>query len=271
MGLSAPLHVANGFSRERAMRKLAVVISPEFTSFIGPGGCDPSRLPRDSLIIGFGDLGDPSAAILGVADLEGNVRQDLIVLAIERAACLRLFGLVPDQTSRWFLPADQRGLGRAILAIDGSGEVPDLLRGARSAELLCAFFHALCDGAMVDASDATTLGEGDVARVAAARLMIREHWHEPLTVDILARRSGISKAKLQRGFRELFRYSVAEALSEERLGHARQLLAQSDLPISTVGYRCGYTSSASFTRAFARRFGMVPSEMRRRETAAVTT
>ena len=53
-----------------------------------------------------------------------------------------------------------------------------------------------------------------------------------------------------------------------KLQRARQLLAQSDLPISSIGYNCGYMSNASFTRAFARRFGMAPTKMRGREVTA---
>ena len=77
----------------------------------------------------------------------------------------------------------------------------------------------------------------------------------------------LGQAKLTQGFREMYKCTVAEAVSERRLSHARMLLTLSDLPISSIGYRCGYQSNASFTRAFARRFGMTPTDMRRREGA----
>src|SRR3546814_10814783 len=78
--------------------------------------------------------------------------------------------------------------------------------------------------------------------------------------DLIARRSGLGKAKLTQGFREMYKCTVAEAVSERRLSHARTLLSLSDLPVSSIGYRCGYQSNASFTRAFARRFGMTPTD-----------
>src|SRR3546814_622169 len=65
----------------------------------------------------------------------------------------------------------------------------------------------------------------------------------------------------------MYKCAVAEAVSERRLSHARTLLSLSDLPVSSIGYRCGYQSNASFTRAFARRFGMTPTDMRRRDKA----
>src|SRR3546814_14722702 len=65
----------------------------------------------------------------------------------------------------------------------------------------------------------------------------------------------------------MYKGTVAEAVSGRGLSHARTLLSLSDLPVSSIGYRCGYQSNASFTRAFARRFGMTPTDMRRRDKA----
>jgi AraC family transcriptional activator of pyochelin receptor len=140
-----------------------------------------------------------------------------------------------------------------------------MLRTARSMELLCQLFAALEADRMVEVGGATTLSEQDIVRVAAAHQLVNECWQEKLTVSTVARRCGLSKAKLTYGFRQLYQCTVPEAVSARRLEHARQLLAQSDLQISSIGYRCGYLSNASFTRAFARRFGMAPTEMRRLE------
>jgi SulP family sulfate permease len=40
------------------------------------------------------------------------------------------------------------------------------------------------------------------------------------------------------------------------------------LPVSTIGYRCGYLNNASFTRAFSRRFGIAPTQLRHGQLAA---
>jgi AraC family transcriptional activator of pyochelin receptor len=67
---------------------------------------------------------------------------------------------------------------------------------------------------------------------------------------------------LSRGFRELYGISVAEAVSERRLDQARRELLATDLPVGLIGYRSGYQNNASFTRAFGRRFGVSPTELR---------
>lgn len=248
--------------------KRSIVVSPEFTCYIGRGVCDRRQLPADPVIMGFGDMGEPAVIVLESEDLHGRAGDEVIVFAVNRGTCRRLFGLVPKPAGRWYLPADLRGLGRAIVAVDGEGEMLDMLRAARSSELLCQLFIALRAGAMVEVPGATTLSEEDISRIAAAHQFISEHWHERPTIDAIARRYGLGKTKLTRGFRELYGSTVGEQLSERRLERAREMLSQSDLQISVVGYRCGYLSNASFTRAFVRRFGMAPTEMRRRAQTA---
>ena len=72
---------------------------------------------------------------------------------------------------------------------------------------------------------------------------------------------GINRANLTRGFRAMFRCSIADALAERRLGGARVMLLSTDLPVASVGYACGYLNAA-LTRAFSRRFGLPPSQLR---------
>src|SRR3546814_9268260 len=60
------------------------------------------------------------------------------------------------------------------------------------------------------------LSEIDAKRVATAHQLVSEGWREPLTVAEIARRSGLGKAKLTQGFREMYKCTVAEARSEER-------------------------------------------------------
>jgi len=56
--------------------------------------------------------------------------------------------------------------------------------------------------------------------------------------------------------------SVGEALADKRLAEARRQLLATDLPVSVIGYRTGYSNNASFTRAFGRHFGVSPTDLR---------
>lgn len=246
--------------------KHPVIVSPEMTTYIGRGACDRRLLPPDALLLGFGDFGELIVRMLSVSELEAE--EHLLVFAVSRGACRRLFGDLPDSDARWYLPSDLRALGQSIVAPDCDDAAADTLRLARSIELLCQFFAALRAGDLVPVEGPSSLTEGDIARIAAARQIVDTRWHEKLTIDNIAKSCGINRDKLTRGFRELYQCSIAEALSERRLRHARQMLAASDLPVASIGYRCGYLNNASFTRAFSRRFGMAPTAMRRVGIAA---
>ena len=246
--------------------KHSVIVSSEMTTFVGPGACDRLLLPPDALLIGFGEVGEPVVRTLAFRELESEAH--LLVFAVSREACRRLFGELPDPGGRWYLPSDLRALGQSIIAPECDPAAADTLRLARSIEMLCQFFAALSAGSLVAVDGQPSLSEGDISRIAAARRIVDERWHEKLTIDNIARSCGINRDKLTRGFRELYHCSVGEALSERRLRQARTLLAASDLPVASIGYRCGYLNNASFTRAFSRRFGMAPTAMRRVGIAA---
>ena len=242
----------------------SVVISSEITCYIGTGDRDLSLVPANPLFFAFGDGAGTEIAI-GDASMAGEDGADHpVVIAVGRPACRRLFGWEPDAGSRWHQPPDLHALRHALSAVDGNGEAPDMLRAARGVELLSASVEALKSGRLVEMTGQTSLRESDVHRVAQARGIIDELWHSPITVKEIARKCGLSRSMLLRGFRDLYCCSVSEAVAERRLSGAKKLLLQSDLRISTVGYRCGYTNNASFSRAFARHFGMTPSQMRER-------
>lgn len=248
--------------------KHPIIVSHEMTSFVGRGACDRQLLPPDALLLGFHDIGEPAVSLLDFHDLGDGNDDHLLVFGVARAACRRLFGDLPEEGARWYLPSDLRALAQSIVAPGSDDAAADTLRLARSIELLCQLFAALGEGRLVAIDGATSLAETDIARIAAARRLVDERWHEKLTLDDIARDCGINRDKLTRGFREIYQCTVAEALSERRLKQARHMLAASDLPVASIGYRCGYLNNASFTRAFSRRFGMAPTQMRRVGIAA---
>jgi AraC family transcriptional activator of pyochelin receptor len=168
----------------------------------------------------------------------------------------------------WHLPSDMRAIALAILDSRSDCTASMTLRMAKSIELLCVAFEKFSDQSLIPADGAGDLSATEAQRIAAARRLIDERWNEKLTLDSIARSCGINRVKLTRGFRSMFDMSVADAILERRLGGARELLLVTDLPVSSIGYRCGYLNNASFSRAFSRRFGQTPSHFRTGRLAA---
>lgn len=251
------------------MAKHRIDVSPEMLSFVGPGALAP-EWPDNWLTLIFTGL-DTSGPALVAATREPDVAELTdapLVFAVAEAACRRLFGFAPDLDTPWHLPADLRAIALAARDCPLPEPARATMRLAKSIELLCAVFAAFAEGALVPADGAGELSEGDAVRIVAARRLVDECWHEKLTLDAIARACGLNRAKLTRGFRLMFDCSVADALAENRLAGARRMLLATDLPVSSIGYRCGYRNNASFTRAFSRRWGLPPTQLRQLEVAA---
>ncbi len=97
---------------------------------------------------------------------------------------------------------------------------------------------------------------------------IRGHLDEELTVEALAERANLSTRHFNRKFRAVFGLTPADFVEELRLDEARWLLANADGSIENVAGEIGYRSDDTFRRAFERRFGVGPSEYRRRFSPA---
>jgi AraC family transcriptional regulator, transcriptional activator of the genes for pyochelin and ferripyochelin receptors len=246
--------------------KHRIIVSHEMLSFVGAGSVPSTGWPKDAVGLSF-RIGDASMAFHATPSAATMIESDL-ALIVTGDACRRIFGFAPADDARWHLPSELRGIVLAILDCALPPSVRDTFRLAKSIELLCATFERIESDVLVATDGAGDLNEVDARRIVAARRLIDERWHEKLTLDSIARACGINRAKLTRGFRSMFAMSVTDAIADRRLGGASQLLRATDLPISSIGYRCGYLNNASFTRAFSRRFGVAPTLYRAHRLAA---
>ncbi|NTZ43202.1 helix-turn-helix transcriptional regulator [Altererythrobacter sp. SALINAS58] len=254
--------------------KTAVRVSEEMVSFVGAGEfpriSDGDRPLRDAVVFAFPGVGRdiPSRVVYRDQAILEDLQDCLLVLVVEARACQRIFALSLRGSAMWHLPADAHRIALSIIECGGHGEVLKTLRLARSIELLCQLCAHLGAGELVPFEGETPLPELDVVRLVQARRIIDQRWREKLTIPALAREVGINRDKLVRGFRELYGTTIADLLSTRRLEEARLMLLSSDIPVASVAHRCSYLSNASFTRAFARRFGLPPTALRQQGVEA---
>jgi AraC-like DNA-binding protein len=84
------------------------------------------------------------------------------------------------------------------------------------------------------------------------------------TVGALARSSGLSRATFARRFTDTVGQPPMAYLTWWRIGLAKQLLNESDLPLSAIASRTSYASEFAFSKAFKREVGLSPGAFRRK-------
>ncbi len=89
---------------------------------------------------------------------------------------------------------------------------------------------------------------------------------EPVTLEELAERAGLSRSAFSERFAAAFGQSPMAFLKEVRLRRAAHLLATTDLPIKAVARSVGYASRSYFSRAFRSLYGADPTAFRARRS-----
>ncbi len=241
-----------------------VTVSHEMTAVFGrePERQDPT--PPDALKVRFQLRRGDAPGLLQLGDPPRAGDAYAIVFQVSRQAVARLGGdrLIGAEGLSFHLSGPMRAMAAALRTPPALPQSRSTWRLAKSIELLCEVVRAAAEGELIPAVGEGELSADDTRRVMAARRLIEERWGEKLTLDQIARACGLNRAKLTRGFRELFDCSVADDLAAQRLSQASRLLLTTDLPVSSVGYQAGYLNNASFSRAFGRRFGRSPSSYR---------
>ncbi|WP_378730247.1 GlxA family transcriptional regulator [Nocardia brasiliensis] len=90
-----------------------------------------------------------------------------------------------------------------------------------------------------------------------------ERLGEPLTVEDLAARTGVSSRTLARRFIDQLGVGPGQWLLARRIAAARELLETSDLPVDAVARRVGLSSATNLRRRFLRALGTTPGAYRR--------
>ncbi len=151
-----------------------------------------------------------------------------------------------------------------------------LINGFETAEMLTPAAGAIIAGHAVEllaqALGEARSGEGALSNAYREALFVRAcrmiglRFADPdLTSDGIARELGVSTRLLQRVFAERDK-TVMRHVIEERVNRAAKLLGAPDAAhrsITDIAFSCGFNDSAHFTRAFAARLEMTPSQWRK--------
>ena len=130
--------------------------------------------------------------------------------------------------------------------------------------LLPVYLLFLSQNAVPISPEAQQTSQTELALQAAARY-IAAHYGDPLTLDQVSRLSGFSPTYFSRKFKDFAGLSFSNYLAHIRLREAARLLRSSDLPVSEISMRCGFSGANYFGDVFRQAYGISPRAYRNRE------
>ncbi|UZD74171.1 bifunctional transcriptional activator/DNA repair enzyme AdaA [Bacillus siamensis] len=99
--------------------------------------------------------------------------------------------------------------------------------------------------------------------VAQITEYIDGHYHEPLTLSVLADMCHGSLYHLQRTFKKIKGISPIEYIQKKRLTKAGDLLMHTDKTVMEIALTVGFPNTAHFATLFKKRTGSSPTEYRK--------
>jgi transcriptional regulator GlxA family with amidase domain len=101
-------------------------------------------------------------------------------------------------------------------------------------------------------------------RLALAIEIMENTLEDPVPIDNLARKIGISQRRLEGLSQQHLSLSPAAYYLRLRLQAARKLVLDSNSAMADIALRCGFNSQSAFSRAFSRRYKHSPMALRAR-------
>ena len=97
-------------------------------------------------------------------------------------------------------------------------------------------------------------------RIALAIRWLKEHFADPLRIESLARRVGMSPSAFHLHFKGVTALSPLQYQKRLRLQEARRVMLGEGLDAAEAAFRVGYESPSQFSREYRRMFGAPPRQ-----------
>ena len=123
-------------------------------------------------------------------------------------------------------------------------------------------FRCVLEEVFVCARNKKINGAEDLFEKVSAYIM--DHYMDTLTVRELAELNGVTENRLYYIFSKYAGMGPGDYLMVYRLNRGKELLITGDAQIQAVAKSVGYTDALYFSRIFKKRFGVTPSEIRKK-------
>lgn len=104
--------------------------------------------------------------------------------------------------------------------------------------------------------------ESESVLASRVNAIIRTRYHERLNTSIIAQMLRRNPDYLGRVFRDIYGFTITDAINHHRLKQARRLLLESQNKVEEVAINCGYNDAGYFRRLFKRSEGISPKRFK---------
>ena len=108
--------------------------------------------------------------------------------------------------------------------------------------------------------------ENDVIGMAKSIAYLESHYMEELTLKEIAKIAGFSPRHFSRRFYEIKQTTPVHYIQLMRTQQAAFYLKSTDLPVSIIAAKCGFSDSNYFSRLFKKHYKVSPSEFRKKNS-----
>ena len=147
-----------------------------------------------------------------------------------------------------------------ISKLQASAAAEDPLEQFGNYSLLINFLNVMCHG--IRRTQPIPGGAVSNSVIQNVLTYINENYTQPLRIEQLAKRFGVSTSYLSHEFARFTNRSVYDYILYRRVMLACQMM-QTDATLNTIAYQCGFNDYSNFLRMFTKLVGKSPSQFRK--------
>ncbi|BAN27832.1 GlxA family transcriptional regulator [Caballeronia insecticola] len=107
-------------------------------------------------------------------------------------------------------------------------------------------------------------GKDEAPIIGKVHQYVTEHIADALSIEQLASAVSVSRRTFSRVFAKYAKVTPSAFVEQVRVDTARKLLEDSDAPLKTVAFKCGFHSATHMRTTFSRRLNVTPKQYRQR-------
>ena len=118
------------------------------------------------------------------------------------------------------------------------------------------------EGGQSQYSPYLAVGPNEDSLVAKVLKYVTDHIGDALTIEEIADAVGVSRRTFSRAFAKHANVTPSVFVEQVRIDFARKLLEETDVPLKTVAFRCGFSNATQMRMIFSRQLNTTPKTYR---------